>query len=203
MVSIKILESNREISTKINRSLAKEFDKSINKKLPIMRSKLKAIISTALWTSPEIQSLSGGILKADFGLTSDPSSAIVASIISTININTKKSSSSAIGIKGGIVVTLQPADYANLFSLSVAEQAIEGGSLPWLRWLLTLGDAIIIANFGIEYGPFGRTGKAHMTQTSRPFKVNSSFSGSADNNFITRAVQRSSAEIKKVIIGAI
>ena len=203
MVSIKILESNREISTKINRSLAKDFDKSINKKLPIMRSKLKAIISTALWTSPEIQSLSGGILKADFGLTSDPSSAIVASIISTINISTKKSSSSAIGIKGGIVVTLQPVDYANLFSLSVAEQVIEGGSLPWLRWLLTLGDAIIIANFGIEYGPFGRTGKAHMTQGSRPFKVNSSFSGSADNNFITRAVQRSSAEIKKVIIGAI
>ena len=61
----------------------------------------------------------------------------------------------------------------------------------------------LIANFGIEYGPFGRSGKAHMTQASRPFKVNSAFSGNADYNFISRAVGRYSSQIKNVIIGAI
>jgi hypothetical protein len=108
-----------------------------------------------------------------------------------------------LSIDGGIILAIQPIDYSNLFSLSVSEQVIDGGSIPWLKWLLTLGDTIIIANFGVKYGPFGRTGKAHMTQTSRPFKVNSLFSGTADNNFITRALSNSSAQIKQAIRGAL
>jgi hypothetical protein len=87
--------------------------------------------------------------------------------------------------------------------LPISQQPIDGGSLPWLEWLLTLGDTIIIGSFGVEYGPHGRTGKAHMTKRARPFKVNSSFSGTIDNNFITRAVATVSQDIKNIIIGAV
>ena len=202
-ISIKLLESDGAIVKKINNALAKEVDKSIKQRVPVIKQRLGGVLATALYSSPEINSLSNGILAADFGLTSDPSSAIVSSILSTIEIKLKPVKASAATIKGGLMITVQPIDYSNLFSLPIANQVIEDGAIPWLQWLLTFGDAIIIANFGIEYGPFGRSGKAHMTQASRPFKVNSASSGNADYNFISRAVGRYPSQIKNVIIGAI
>ena len=205
MLSIKLLEPDRAIAAKINKSLAKAFDRSINKAISKVETRVKNVITRALYASDEIQSLSGGgqqSLMADFGLTSDPSSSIVSAIVSTINIQPKNSVATSISIKGGFTLTMQPSDFNNLFSLPAANQAIEGGSIAWLRWLLEFGDAIIIANFGVEYGPHGRTGKAHMTQEARPFKVNSSFSGTMDNNFITRSIATVSQEIKSIIIGA-
>ena len=202
-ISIRLLESDRAIVGKINNALAKEIDVSFKKKVPTINERVKRILSVALYSSREISSLSGGTLSADFGLTFDPSTAIVESIVSTTTVKTTTIKASAATISGGLKITVQPIDYNNLFSLPVAEQIIKNGSIPWLKWLLTFGDTIIIANFGVEYGPWGRTGKAHMTRRSGPFKVNSAFSGNVDNNFITRAVQRYSSEIESAIIGAI
>jgi|MDSZ01.2.fsa_nt_gb hypothetical protein len=203
MVSIKLIESDRQIAAKINNALAKSFSKSMTKAIPEISSKVKSVVSGALFASDEIQSLSGGLLAADFGLTFDPSSSLVSAIVSTININVKNTTATSAGIKGGFTLTMQPSDFNNLFSLPISQQPIDGGSLPWLEWLLTLGDTIIIGSFGVEYGPHGRTGKAHMTKRARPFKVNSSFSGTIDNNFITRAVATVSQDIKNIIIGAV
>ncbi len=200
-ISVKILESDRKIVGTINKALAKEFDKNMRKNSNTIKKSIYPVISKALFESPEVRSLSGGVLQADFGLTFDPAPQIVQSILSTIKLNTKNSRASSSGIRGGFTLTIQPVDYSNLFSLSVAEQVIKGGSIPWLKWLLTLGDTIIIADFGVEYGTVGRTGKAHMTKESRPFKVNSQFSGTIDNNFISRSINAASSEIKNAIMG--
>jgi len=203
MLNIRILESDRQISALINRGLATAFDRAVRTNISTLRDRLRNIISGALYGSQEIQSLSGGTLMADFGLTFDPSSSIVSSIVSSLHVTARRTTSSAATISGGFDVTLQPSDYANLLSLPAAQQIIDGGSIPWLEWLLTLGDAVILANFGVEYGPFGRTGRAHMTPNSKPFKVNSSFSGSPDNNFITRAIQSVSNQIQTEIRGVL
>ena len=76
---------------------------------------------------------------------------------------------------------------------------IEGGRIPWLNWLLTAGDSILIANFGVEFGSYGRTGKARMSGNFAPYKVHSSFSGTPDNNFITRAIAAVYPQIKEII----
>ena len=203
MLNIRILESDRQISALINRGLATAFDRTMRQNLPAFSIRMRAIVGNALYNSQEIQSLSGGTLMADFGLTFDPSHSIVSSVISSLHISPRRTPSSAATISGGFDLTMQPSDYANLLSLPAAQQIIDGGSIPWLEWLLTLGDAVILANFGVEYGPFGRTGRAHMTPNSKPFKVNSSFSGSPDNNFITRAIQTASREIETAIRGVL
>jgi hypothetical protein len=120
-----------------------------------------------------------------------------------MNITTRPTTSSSSTIRGGFTLTMQPSDYSNILSLPVSQQVIDGGSIPWLEWLLTLGDAVIIANFGVEYGPFGRTGRAHMLESAKPFKVNSSFSGTPNNNFVTRAIQTVSQQIETAIIGVL
>lgn len=203
-ISIEILESDGMIVKKIHTSLAKVFNKSLSKSASNINASLKPIISGALSASPELSSLSGGILAVDFGLTTDPTGPIVNSIVNSLDIDIQKAIGTASGIKGGLLITMQPIDYSNLFSLSVAEQIIEGGSLPWLKWLLTFGQQIIIGDFGVKYeAGRGRRGGGYMTIEERPFKVNSAFAGTADNNFITRSVSRVAPQIKNTIIKAI
>ena len=85
--------------------------------------------------------------------------------------------------------------------MPVAQQAIEsGGSIPWLKWLLTAGDAIIIGDFGVDYEVgTGRTGGATMKKSEKPFKVNPLYSGDEVDNFVTRAIDPTLREISAIV----
>jgi len=206
-ISIKVLESDRVIVAKINKVLAKELDKRFRKKAGALKLKLQPIISSALFDSPEINSLRSGVLRFDFGLTGDPGPQIVNAVVQSIEVKINPVNGSQNGIKGGVQISIQPSDYSNLLSLPVAQQALEiEARIPWLEWLLTAGDSIIIGHYGIEYGAgLGRSGGAHMVGIKDapfgPFKVNSAFSGNLNDNFITRSIKRSEAQIKNAITG--
>ena len=202
MGKIRLTEADAIINEKIFTSLAKALNKSLPKAASAVENKLRPIIKDALLDSPEINSLSNGSLRLEFGLTSDPTSAIVDAIVSTIKVKATKVNTK---LQGGFTLVMQPTNFSNLLSLPVAEQPIEsGGSIPWLYWLLTLGDAVIIADFGVEFGGGrGRTGGAIMTPVNSPYKVDSRFSGTQDDNFITRAVGRVSSQVREIILKAI
>lgn len=202
-MDIKLLESDNAIVKKIHLAYAKELDKYFSKSFSKVSSALKPVIFSAISSSKEMQSVSSGILKADFGLTSNPVPNIAAAISDTINVRYNKIRSDGKTFTGGITLTMQPDNYSNLLGLNAASQPIEGGSLPWLTWLLTLGDAVIIANYTVEYGPYGRIGRARMTESGRPFKVNSAFSGDIGNNFITRAISENKTSIINTIVKAL
>ena len=202
MARVILTESYKAISDKVNAALSKEINKSLAKMANKIQNQIQPLIRSALLSSPEIASLRGGVLRAEFGLDNDPTITVVEAIVGSVQVTATKLTKD---FKGGIQVTMQPTSYANLLSLPDAQQPLEnGGSLPWLSWLLTLGDAIIIADFGVEFGTFpqSRTGEARMTKARSPYKVNSAFSGTVDNNFITRAVQEVSPRIRKIIQGA-
>ena len=197
-----IIESTNAIAKKINQGLANIFNRKLSSQASIILSEIRPLVASALISSNEIKSLSSGALKIDFGLTSDPSGAIVNAIVDSLDIDIKKATGTAAGIKGGLLITMQPIDYNNLFSLSVAEQITEKGvSLPWLQWLLTFGQQIIVANFGVEYGAGkGRSGGGYMAVDERPFKVSSQHAGTVDDNFITRAIDSVAPQIKSILI---
>ena len=209
MVSLKLVESDRAIITKINIALAKEIDGVFKNRSNVIKNRIKPIIASALFGSPEIVSLQSGVLRFDFGLTGDPGPQIVNAVVESLQVRMQKVRGGANGVSGGVTLSIQPSDYSNLLTLPVAMQALEiEGSIPWLEWLLFAGDSIIIAHYGVEYGAgLGRSGGAHMVNLKDaplgPYKVNSAFSGTADNNFITRAMSRSSGAIKNAIIGAL
>jgi hypothetical protein len=209
MASFKLLESNRAITAKINIALAKEVDRAFKKSSSEIRNEIKPIVANALFGSPEIVSLQGGVLRFDFGLTGDPGPQIVNAIVESLQVKVEKTRGNANGISGGLTLFIQPSDYSNLLTLPVAMQALEiEGRVPWLEWLLFAGDSIIIAHYGVEYGAgLGRSGGAHMVRLKNaplgPYKVNSAFSGTIDNNFITRAISRVSSKIKNTIIGVL
>ena len=199
-VTINIVESDSQIEKMILRLLVKEANKILNKVKNNMVNNVKPVVRKALNASRTIESLRNGVLKADFGLTRDPTSAIIDTIVNSVEVRATRLSAVGSSIKGGLTLTVQPTDYAFLTTNpTIGGQAIKGGVMPWLDWLLVSGDAIIIANFGVEYGPYGRSGGGRMVEEKRPFKVNTNHSGTIDNNFITRAVD----EHKLLIIDAI
>ena len=202
VASFKLTQTTAQIEKEITKALIKEINYTFKNTLGKMLTPIRRIVSSAIESSPVISSLNGGVLRADFGIPKgkDVTSAIVAAVANSTIISMKRFSASGKKISGGIFVYVQPASFANLLSLSVGEVITEKGTrLPWLDWLLNLGDQIIIADFGVEYGSFGRSGKGHMASVARPFKVNTSFSGTTGNNFITRALDNYVGEIAKVI----
>ncbi len=199
-VSINIVESDSQIENMILHALVKEANKILTNVKNKVVSNVKPVIRTALENSPAIESLRSGVLKIDFGLTKDSTPAIIDTIVNSVDARTVRFSVVGSSIKGGLTLTVQPTDYSLLTTNpAIGGQVIKGGVMPWLDWMLVAGDAIIVANFGVEYGPYGRTGGGRMIEEKRPFKVNNSYSGTLDNNFITRAID----EYKPQIIDAI
>jgi hypothetical protein len=196
MGNLKIVESNKQIEKMIKSALVGDVDKVLSKAVSRVKSAIGPIITSALASSPEISSLSSGQLRAEFGLTSDPSQAIISSVVNSINVTVSRVDKN---LNGGFSIEIQPDSFSNLLSGSFSEQLIDGGTLPWLEWLLTAGDSILIADFGVEFGNYGRTGKARMSKKKAPYKVPSVFSGTIDNNFVTRAIDGAFPQIKEII----
>lgn len=193
---LKFRESEAEIQRLVESALAKEINQKVKEIIPKLKARMIPLMTQALLTCPEVVSLKNGVLRAEFGLRNEPTTELVAEIMRTLQFRQLYAQR---GRGGGVQIVMQPNDYSNLFSKSFAEQKIRDGSLPWLQWLLTYGDAIIITGFGVEFGNFkgkaSRTGKAVMSDDLGPYKVNSAFSGTRDDNFITRAIERTLPEL--------
>ena len=185
----------------INKALAKEGEKVLRTAASNIRKQVVEVVRRAIINCPEIRELSSGVLKFDFGLTEDPSTAIANSVAGSTRVSISKITSRGESFRGGIRITIQPSTFSNLLTLPIAEQAIEsGGSIPWLRWLLTAGDAIIIGDFGVDYEVgAGRTGGARMSESEKPFKVNPLYSGDEQDNFVTRAIAPTLKEISSIV----
>ena len=193
MLSIKLLESDNDIITKINKSIARRFNVLIKRRAKIVQNDIKRLIPSWISEQPEVISLNSdgtdGSLNAQFGLRPGQSAVVIADIINAISesIFVHITPVSPVNLSGGISFSIQPTDFKNLISLSsgiVATEKLQ--QLHWLDWLLTEGDRVIIA--GYEYVPSdgGRSGGGTM-KLGRSFRVEPSFSGTVDDNFVTRA----------------
>tara|TARA_R100000951_G_scaffold33185_2_gene28159 strand:- start:693 stop:1316 length:624 start_codon:yes stop_codon:yes gene_type:complete len=201
---INIVTSQKQISAEVNKTLTKMANKALAKSAVKIRKGAYPIIRNAIIDSSEIQSLKSGALKAEFGLESDITSELVDTIMASLDVVVTKVRGGKFARSGSVAIVIQPSDYSNLLSRGFASQLTEDGTrLPWLSWLLTLGDRIIVADFGVEFGDFGRSGGGKMTKQTKPYKVNSQFSGTTNNNFITRAIASATPTIQKMLKNSI
>lgn len=198
---IKIIDSNNKIEKNILDGCRDELKKIFTKAIPKIRADVINLTVDALSKSPEIQSLKYGILKFDFGLTEDPTTAIIYAVANSIDVYFKGLRLNKNSTSNVLSIYIQPSDFQNLLNLSEAYSVVElGNSLPWLKWLLTAGDAVLIKGYHVEYGnnPNSRSGGAIMVPKSI-FKVNSTFSGTEDDNFITRALANYDKELATIV----
>lgn len=173
-------------------ALAREGQYALKNASRRIKTKIKNLVYDAINDCPEMEELSNynGKLRLDFGLTNDPTPAIIQGIVDAVFVEVRRITAVGNRLRGGITIGVQPLGAANLFALPEAVQEIEsGGYIPWLQWLLFEGDRIIIEDYGVEYKlGAGRTGGARMIEEAPPFRVDPRYSGTTESNFITRAL---------------
>lgn len=199
--NFKIVDSYNKIYENINSAVQKEIRANLTKSINKIRADVINLTIKALEECPEINSLRSGKLKLDFGLDYDPTTEIVYAIANSVDVKIKNLNMGKTGLQSFLTIYIQRSDFKNLLSLEVATVVTEkGAQLPWLEWLLLAGDAVLISEYGVKYGSFeaSRSGGAIMIPVG-VFQVDPTFSGTADNNFITRALSGYTDMISQIL----
>ncbi len=206
-ISIKLLESNAQISRKINKAIGQEVNKIFDRGSKRVAGRLRNLIPIWVNESPEIQSLrADGIpntLNAEFGLdrgTSDISvEAISLAIAQSIDFKITPFKRSL--EKVNIQFFVQPKTFENLLGLPQGfSTTFFGQKLHWMDWLLKQGTRTIV--FGYEYQPgnAGRSGGGVMVGGGF-WRISPQFAGTETNNFITRMFANKDRELTKLLEG--
>jgi hypothetical protein len=190
MISIKLLDSMKTISSKINISLSDLVNQQLKSKKGQVESGCRSLASEWISSCPEMVDLAAGVLSGPFGLYKGSESVAVGAISNAVksSVFARVQTVSKDFTKGGIFIYFQPSNFANLISLPQGHVDYDGGDLHWLKWMLEFGDRIIVKNY--SYKPnsgIGRSGMGSMTN-SGSFRVPPGYSGTVDDNFITRAL---------------
>ena len=194
-------DSTLKIEKEILKACEAEMKLIFRKSVYKIQADIINLMVEALSQSPEILSLQSGKLKFDFGLDFDPTEVIIYAIANSTTVNFNNFSFGKSIANNVLTINIQPDDFRNVLNLREASVLTDkGAALPWLEWLLTAGDSIIITNYHVEYrpSPSSRSGSAIMVPKG-VFKVDSGFSGNVQNNFITRAIDSRQDEIIEIV----
>lgn len=173
-------------------SLAQAFGKA----KPSIEAKVAQLVENAIVSSPEAADLQGGRLQGELGVLR-PSDAIRA-IIATLQQSMQVSFADHM-----LTVSLVKSDLQDVLRLGEATFRSEpsGQNVPWLEWLLTAGDQIVVLTH--HYLPFGgktpgdirlrsRTGLGLMAPYGKfgigAWQVPPEFAGVPGDHWLTRAL---------------
>lgn len=156
---------------------------------------LAALVSRHLVASPEYAALLGGRLRGELGLTrpQETLDEIVAAIAGAASVRSGPDH---------LTVSLLRVDLREVLAVPSASFVSEGGHrIDWLEWLLTRGDEIIITDHAFQPGreKGSRTGLGVM-QRSGVWRVPPEFSGTPQDNWLTRALEPAALEIAGLIL---
>jgi hypothetical protein len=157
-VSIGVEIDVKDLENKIFKHLDKVLNKAILKTTKEVTPIIKNIVELALLESDELKALSGGDLIGEFGLTQSTASAVAAEIAERVaaTVEVKPHPVALARNKGGLSLTIQPSNLQNVLSIRngsysyYSKRYKTGVKIDWLDWLLTKGDAIIVAKFHFE-----------------------------------------------------
>lgn len=189
-ISVKLLDSINDIQKNVDKAIIDLVNESITKNLSKIYGGVKSLIPSWIKIQPEIISLLSTeptSLAGQFGIRGRADGIVDNIINSVVSATEIKFVKYTANFTGGLELNFQPKDFGNLLSLSQGHTVYESGDLHWLEWLLKRGDSIIVVNY--QYNPqtgLGRSGLGNM-KPGGAFRVPPQFSGTPDNNFITRA----------------
>lgn len=205
-MSIKISDRLRAIEQKINNALTADINVRIRKNKQKVLNRIRLAARSWINQQPEIYSLrqSGipGSLASAFGIFPGEDDRIVEliinEIINSIELNIKPANQY---VKTVIEIIFQKNGINSLINLPGTSVITElGTQLKWLEWLLTKGDSVVIT--GYYYAPEigrGRSGGGTM-KIGGSFRVPPNFSGTLENNFITRAFSDKEKQIGQILL---
>jgi hypothetical protein len=190
---------SRKFQAQVNKEIQKRIKLSINLITESIETALQTLVKLRLQEAPEVQSLAGGVLRAQFGLIDGASR--ISNIIDKWADSIEVTYVQRFGAFGGIAIRFSDEDYGIALSMNEAEFVTENGSvLPWLQWLLIEGQNPIVNNYYFRSSSKGRTGGGIMVERqSAAWSVPKQFSGTFNDNFATRALGNIQDEIDVIV----
>lgn len=199
--SLKLLDSNKEITKKILVAYAKEINIYLQQAAPKIRINIQKLLGDVLRDTREYESMTmHGSLQKELGL--DYPVARLQSIIdvwlNSVRVDVTRVKATKNSFFGGLTISMIYADYADVTSLPDANVLTDKGEvLPWLSWLLEFGDRVIIYEYdvypkiGVRNTPGSRSGLGIMVKHKyKQWGVPTEFAGTPENNWVTRALGR-------------
>lgn len=187
---------------KLNEQILKDAAKQVNSVLfsvakdTVFKTDIADLVNRGIRNSPEANALISGILRDMFGIPNPDQviTNIVNAIIDNMEINVIPVVPTSNTFNGSITVNLLKSDFTDVLTANGVLLHSTGGDVPWLQWMLTAGDAIVLAGYDIKFYPTvvptSRTGKAlTVAIPTGGFRVPPEFSGTASNNWLTRALE--------------
>ena len=153
-------------------------------------------------------SLNFGELQRDFGFS--PGENVAEQVVKTISSSIQLSKLGPTSVSlGGFRLEILKEGIQSLLNKGFAAYDSNGNTVDWLRWLLTAGDTIVVADYQVmkdKGTPLSssRSGYALMIspKMSQGFRVDPNHSGTIDDNWITRALFSAQQDIvDKLLIG--
>ena len=153
-------------------------------------------------------SLNFGELQRDFGFS--PGENVAEQVVKTISSSIQLSKLGPTSVSlGGFRLEILKEGIQSLLNKGFAAYDSDGNTVDWLRWLLTAGDTIVVADYEVmkEKGTplsSSRSGYALMIspKMSKGFRVDPNHSGTIDDNWITRALFSAQQDIvNKLLTG--
>lgn len=204
---------NRRLIIEHKRLINEVFEKNMDKFI----DGVKAKFASKIRTSGEYRSLvsPAGRLRLDFGLGEeggaaegilDPKEAmreIIELVISgvTVKIVEKRIDENfVIGLNIKLLENMDAiinSDAGKYFSINTRGDINE---VPWLEWILTGGASSVLVGYQVLYkeSDASRTDRAIMVKGGS-FGVDSRYTGTKNNNFITRAAEDMNSNISDLI----
>lgn len=200
MLSLKITDTATTFLRNVGAALAPLLNRRVNKNKAELIKRVRQFVETQIKLQPEVQELMHGAgpgsLNAMLGISASDGAEAVNSIIREIS-NTMRIDLVPFNknFKGGINLIFANIDIYNLSLMAEGQKLTLSGNLDWLNWLLVRGDSPIIIGFRYKADTRGRTGGGIMLPGSF-FRIPPEYSGTSDNNFITRALSGKEQEAK-------
>jgi hypothetical protein len=199
-INLEIIETDTIIRKKILVALIPQISSYMIGVLNSIKSDLPSVIYNAITNTDEYISLLSGQLRLELGIPNAQEKIIGLLDIWTSNIDYLYKPPRIISgkIKSSLDINMIPVNFEDVLNTTYAQvQDSSGYSLPWLQWLLLDGTIPLVSNHQVIIGPSGRsrTGFAVMRQSRQNWSVPSRLAGTIGDNWITRAIEKSSDQI--------
>ena len=171
-----------------------------------MQHNVQSLLAQYLRAQPEYAALINNIgkLRTEFGIKNpNVVEQIINRWLSSITVRTTAIRKRGKGLYGKIVVEGVSTDLHDVLHLGTFTSE-KGSEIRWLEWLLEAGDNIIITTHDVQFNPkYSRTGVDIMVRSNQGWRVPPEYSGTINNNYVTRAIDAMFPELEQLIISSI
>lgn len=213
-MTLQLLDSDATIEKKIYYSIMQHLLAAIKKSADQIELDVSQNLKRVFLSSPVYQSLTtGGQLSADLGIPGDVAIRWLDKVINVLSLGLKVKVYPVNFRTPQVTIPMQiyiPSSVIDdIINLPESSYMSNGYLIEWMNWLLTKGTEIVVTDFYIQYGnysrfPGSRTGLAIMIENEgEVWRVDKFFSGTRDDNWITRAIEDNKDYIEKLIFASV